>query len=653
MVLPTNVSTKLLWLFTFAFVNPVLLLAYFISGHRKPSPYSKSQNPAMLIFIMAVIVLGFFNFPLISHGWMIYLRDPIADEEPAIHLQAASMQSSNGSTSSCGISTMGDAWLKCRNILIVNADNESLTYRICNYLPEKLIESPNIDNAYFIDVFKAETALDYPIPDMVLQVGVSSIKKIDLFASRTLDVKVQLSLNCMDRPLFSRCAYGDTNDISSVYINWNFDLDHHSTTTGYESQHYMMAVKQITDELAKGTAKMLEEKVKKYKLAPAMPSYMIINKPFQLPEFLLAEKPAILFTGPKLFNSSVTMFKLGTDEPLTDSLEKYCSLFIDNGWDIWRDDNKDSEYKNKTFSFFRANKDGMIIQIARPKKSSDKYVEYYYKDHSGSSSGRSRSEMNADRTHDTALYGLCYNVVPAPGRSLLLDQLLADDAATLDQLLAMKEFYNPQQKTQLFNRLQSHKVQSIETCMAMLEYCIDINDKDFARKLLKQAAIYNYLSIGNQKQADNIRNYAKRMEEPDLADYKPTQLDLDQLGYIQLTPIMQPQTVIADFGSAVGCYYVGDDGDIFINQLKISMLDDANVSIVYHQLRPGGSSTSSTGQSINAPSYNTNRTIQFRKSSNGSYPHKFERIYQLLPESGQFQVNIKPLPSEISENSLL
>ena len=83
----TSRATRLFWLATFVFFNPVLTILYLIFGQIR-SPRGRA-NRVVLVLVPVVVLVGFFvNVPGLTHLWMqpFLGRSPEAGKSVKAHL---------------------------------------------------------------------------------------------------------------------------------------------------------------------------------------------------------------------------------------------------------------------------------------------------------------------------------------------------------------------------------------------------------------------------------------------------------------------------------------------------------------------------------------------------------------------------------------
>lgn len=85
-------TTKLFWIFTFFFINPLLIVLYVIFGLFRNS----ERRPIPLVVVVAIVIIlaGFVvNIPGVTHLWMQPFIARNADPDASLKARAAAIES--------------------------------------------------------------------------------------------------------------------------------------------------------------------------------------------------------------------------------------------------------------------------------------------------------------------------------------------------------------------------------------------------------------------------------------------------------------------------------------------------------------------------------------------------------------------------------
>ncbi len=500
--------TRFFWLITFPFLNPALTFLYLIFGQfRSPAKVAGSaMRWTMRGTVVAIIILGFYvRVPVFAHGWMDMLRGPELQQEKGYNAHAATIVSNQSTSTSSSSAQTNHCPIACRSLWLVPADNEILTMMICDYLEEALQKSKLIQQiAYFRD---QPIPAGQRTPDIVMQVRVDHYQthnwplKYDLTAS--------IKANAFHGPWGNRCHHFDNNSIPAMEFNWNCEIQHESTTTGYESHKFNLAASKIAEELSDSLKKYIEGQQKKDGSMPSFPDYLYPDyQPVDVPDVLAVYEPEILFTASRMLTPNETLFRFPITDPVSDVLKALCSQFKENGWTI-----ASRSIGEHTLNNIRIENDHTILQIYHMHQDDQDWdpVPLHHTE-----------ETVIDREY---LYGFYRSLMPQTEIKTALERFL-NDSVPIEHLMLLENLFDYHLYDQFMARLERAELNSAAICLKLGTLYQSRKQTDKALDYLKKAIILDRIGSGSSKHESDIKNLAKKLESEALLD---EELDTDCL----------------------------------------------------------------------------------------------------------------------------
>ena len=330
--------TRLFWLATFVFLNPLLTILYFVFGQiRSPQarPIRIARDVALVVAILGFLV----NIPGLTHLWMqpFLGRSPEAGKHFDAHL--AAIESANNTSTSVVAASSDNSRLACGRIAVIADSRHLLLHRIGSALVEKLKTVPAVETVEFYPD-GAFPGCGQRAPDIFVRLHLDRIKETPIPYSLKLGAQIGVGIGRM--PLPGMHSYYDQRTSSPLL---DFDLQiqmrHTSTTAGYESARYSMAARNIANDLGETIAKTLGQWQDKYGLLPKLPGEFYGNYTAnELSEPLKKLEPVLLgsYSGLLMHNETYLQFTLA-DEPVK-AIEGLRDAMTALGWkelsSVWK-----------------------------------------------------------------------------------------------------------------------------------------------------------------------------------------------------------------------------------------------------------------------------------------------------------------------------
>jgi hypothetical protein len=334
----------------------------------QPSPvkpwYRKKRyaipSLVMGLFLVAMVLLTFV---------------PTSKDSPlgaGLKLQATTIQSSNSMSSGYSTHAGEKSLFLCRHIALINRSDHPLMQGVQTLLAEKLQAVMAIDQLTIIDTNTPNPWHEdgQLAPDMYLTLDMPQFKESGLLVTGR-DIQAQITVHFSQQLGNSSSGYSDDSTPPIVRINANMELDHKSTSKGYESANatYECVIKDITEQLSQSIIKLVSEKSAEYasdvQIPDALfPAYKPVIDNLPLPDHATLKK---LCSNHDLMRHNRTTWHAqpSTPEESAVMFEKLHQQYKDANWKI-------SEYNPRkdenSGSYLRAFKDRLMVEVFEVRK---------------------------------------------------------------------------------------------------------------------------------------------------------------------------------------------------------------------------------------------------------------------------------------------
>ncbi|MAX25194.1 MAG: hypothetical protein CMJ19_11890 [Phycisphaeraceae bacterium] len=260
---------------------------------------------------------------------------------PELKLQATKIQSSNNMSSAYSSQNGGKSMFLCRHIALINRSDHPIMQGVQSLLTEKLLGITAIEQITNVDADAQSPWLEdgQLVPDMFLTLDMPQFKASGLLITGR-DVQAKVTVHFSDQLGNSTSGYTDDMTPPVVRLNANMDLDHKSTSTGYESANarYQCVIKDITEQLSQAIIKLIDEKTKEFGGTVQIPEALIPAYKPVIADLPLPDHPTLkkLHSSHGLLCHNLTTWFAQPENPEVSAamFEKLHQQFKDAGWKI-------------------------------------------------------------------------------------------------------------------------------------------------------------------------------------------------------------------------------------------------------------------------------------------------------------------------------
>ena len=590
-------GTKVLWLLTFVFLNPLLTLIYFFFGFllsfRKvkadgqsasSQTVSISLGSAIAIALIGV-VLVFFELPLSSgkSESVVVLNEsrksePTEQEGSSGGFQAhlGTINDRNKIQTLSSTSAGSGARVSMRNIMIICQSRHNLLDCTMREFQKSLVQLPYVGEVAYYP-FGTWPEPGGLLPDVFITINMTQVNEKSFLHSRYFKAMIKWTVGSS---IFAGTSHSDrTNTFPLVGFDIESQLEHESKMFGIESSQakYKLAADSISSEMIKSISKQFENLLDKYSQMPESPEmlYGIYHEPPEL-SFLKADNVRLLISGKGLLKNNRTVWRFvserDTDKALTACRDELKNL----GW-VREDLGKD---------YLQMQKENEHIYIFRQRQRDSKAGTIFW------------SEPEKITAEATLIADYESNFTDDQMQKAM-DALLDSDVEMKTLLIFEKYFRTPKQLERLQSIIEKNPVNTLDGSLMLACYWADRGQTEKGRESLIRARAMQRTEKTHNVRADEIQSLARKLGDESLAEVPITEEVFRQMGFINPEQFKEPVEIEKSINEPVLFYRCLGDGELQTFAFRIIRSKESSYTAPYHLLtvesRKGSSSSSENG----------------------------------------------------------
>lgn len=348
-----RLGTKVLWLLTFVFLNPLLTLVYFVFGFLLSFKKARSDEqgkslrtvPMSLGSAVAIASIGvllvFFELPSVPvKSKPVVIRNGSEQNKPTelgnlsggFPAYLGTINAGNKIQTLSSTSAGSGTKVSMRNIMIISQSSHGLLDRAMREFQISLAQLPYVGQvAYYpYGTWPEPGGL---LADVYVTVNMPQITEKSFLHSRYLKAIIKWTAGSS---VFAGTSYSaETNTVPVVGFDIQSQFEHESKMFGVESSiaKYKLAADGICSEMMKTVNKQFGNLLDKYDQIPDSPEvlYGIYREPPEL-SFLKTDKLQQLVSGSGLFMNNHTIWRFTDERPIDKALAAYRDELKNLGW---------------------------------------------------------------------------------------------------------------------------------------------------------------------------------------------------------------------------------------------------------------------------------------------------------------------------------
>lgn len=552
-ILGSGLSTKLFWLATFPFFNPLLTLLYLLFAVVLPPLAPDRKHPiartvSILTIAFIAVILIFFELPSFTrHAGPVTIGEKAghdSDNESGLNLEASAgkLVSNNQYSTSVFSSHSPNARLNVRTILILCQDDHPLLDKTARLLQQQLAAQPYIRTVTYCP--PSETPeMGQVLPDVFITLAMPKIDETPSPVGR----KLSATITCTAGPTLYPREINYLNAVPAVHFNMESTLRHQSSFTGIESRQarYKQQAENIAERIAKGLTEQFDKWKDAHGLMPELPDYLYgaSTTPPQLP-FLQGDFVRTVLSGGGLLIDNHTTWVLIDNRPTLDVLKDCRDQLTQLGWRGGSELDREAKYPVKRIDMTKGDDHITITRQDRP--DSDRGVI-----------------ENADDTAEPMPLIVQYQSQFTTDRTNAAMHRLLDSDVDLETVMIFEHLIrSEEQKQQLLSRIERCPVQSMRGCLSMAKFYADQKRLEKAKAAFFRARALARTEKQHNPEPNRFKSLAKKLGDESLADANVDLEYYSEAGFTDLTGRTEPVTIERNLNEPAAFCIANDKGEI-------------------------------------------------------------------------------------------
>jgi len=591
-------GTKVLWLVTFLFLNPLLTLIYFVFGfllrsgkadeHKEDSRTARAGFGSAIAIVCIGVVLVLFELPTRADKAepVVILNEP-GEENPAgpndsfykFGAQFGTISARNNIQTLSSTSAESGARVNTRNIMIICQSPHRLLDRTMREFQKSLAKLPYVGEVTYYPFGTWPKSGGF-LPDVFITINMPKVNEKSFLRSRYFKAIIKWTAGSS---IFAGTSNSDqAYTLPVLRFDIESQLDHESQMSGIESSQakYKLVADGICSEMIKSISKQFENLLDKYGQMPESPEMLhgVYHEPPEL-SFLKADKVQQLISGSGLLKNNHTVWRFTDERQIDKALMAYRDELKILGWG----------YVDLGKEYLRMRKGNEYIYIFRQRRRDSKAGTIFWGEPEKMASEASLiADYESEFTDDQM--------------QKAMDALLDSDVEMKMLLIFEKYFRTPKQLERLRSIIEESPVHTLDGCLMLARYWADRGEMEKGRELLLRARAMQRAEKGHNVRAEEIKSLAGELGDESLAEVPVAEEIFRQMGFINPEQINEPVEIEKPINEPVLFYHRLDDGELQTFALRIIRSQESSYSAPYNLLtvesRKGSSSSSENGGKV-------------------------------------------------------
>lgn len=371
-----GLGTKIFWLITFVFVNPLLTLLYVIFGVFSKADevnVRKIHVRGAICLVLVLVVIGVFHLPKLDrqkNEITVLQAGQEKEKKNGLDLQAQAgvLEANNSLSTSTSSSKSGDAKFYANSIVIRSESHHVLIDKVCRFMQEKIVQLPYVERVEYWPS-GVETSDPLSRADIIIVLDARQIDKGGFGIKRKLETNISCYVGTEPVEKNHHSHYSHSPPVIRFAMNSN--LRHSSVFKGFESGRakYKQQSENIGQQFVEAITKQFDKWVEDYGLLPELPEYMfgaeVVDVEF---EFLKARNAKRLHHSGGLLTNDNAVWSFEDERSNDEVFREIRDILRQQGWSGGNQLDREDKHKRESFTMSKGDDH---MQIFRKQGRSD------------------------------------------------------------------------------------------------------------------------------------------------------------------------------------------------------------------------------------------------------------------------------------------
>lgn len=595
-VLGPGWSTKLFWLATFLFFNPLFLLLYFIFGVLLPVPAEERRTGirwgSAAAIVLAGVVFALFEMPARPEPTepVVLRRGQEAEEErDGLRVKAhfGVLKSNEHSSSTGFLVERDDGRFACRTVALYCETDHPLARKVTVQLQRRLLEMPWIEQVTYYPSGRGPVG-DGRLADYYVRVAMPEYDR--KFAPASRRIAAQFEVNAGHRP-FDVGSDPMPSLITMVNSRFRYELDFEGDYCGIETPRarFEKEAQEVAESIGKAIRGHIEKPVRENGLLGPMPAYCYGTGALELPDLgtLGARTENCAAAGSSLLTHAEAYWLIKDGRPLREVLldcrERLRELGYEGGKQL---DDPEPKYEVSSLVMERGEE---AVEVQRVQEDSDRHLRAIVSEttEAGKAAKRAPIQIRYWRRFDRQEVGAA------------MERLLAEETGTELLLMFRRVLRDQGLEGRLLEKLEAAPVRTLPEWLAMADLYLDAGESEKATAAFWRARAMARAEREHQPRGSEFKALAKRLGDEALAEQAVDEATLREAGFVRVERGRESGPVEVGLGEPACFYCLKEDGTIRTLAMTVTRVTGAAESERSYELlkveKGKGSSSISTG----------------------------------------------------------
>lgn len=592
-VLGPGWSTKLFWLATFPFFNPLFLLLYVVFAVLLPIPAKARHSAARRGSAVAIVLVGgvFLLFempakPESTEPIVLQRGQERGKEDTGLHVNGhlGVLKSSANSSSTGSLVSRDGGRFACGAVALYCESDHPLTRKVATLLQQRLLEIPWIKQVTYYPSGRGPAG-DGRLADYYVRVDMPEYEQ--KFAPVSRRINAYFDVYAGHQP-FDISGDPLPSFVPLVESRFRLGLDFEGDYSGIETPtaRFEEEAKKTAESIAKSIHAHMEKPVQENGTLKDLPGYCWGAGPLELPDLkslgVTQEGCAVAGTG--LLTHAQAYWLVEDSRDLREILLDYRQRLVEMGFSGGK--RLDDLKPQHEVTCLLMQKGDEAVEIQRLQKSRERFA-------------RAVAEPAAQKAKKEQPIVICYQRTFSKQEvKAAMERLLAEETDMELLLMFRRVLRNQGLQGRLAERLEAAPALTMPGWLALADLYLDAEKKNKAIAAFGRARVMALAEREHQPRQSQFKALAKRLGDQELSEQDVDEAALQEAGFVRIERGQVTGPLEVGLGEPACFYFVKEDGKIMTLAMTVrpaAPAGEASYELLKVEKGDGSSSVSTGG----------------------------------------------------------